>query len=74
VNPCILHRNNRTACPTYIIIIRLKEDALLPTRYLAVQINNCLKRTFVIKVAITDDFRNKWKQSHAIDAFRGQQR
>jgi len=33
-----------------------------------------LKRTFAIKVAITDDFCNKWKPSHAIDTFRGEQR
>jgi len=43
------------------------------SRYAAVRINNCLKRTFVIKVATTDDFRNKWKPScayHKIDTFR----
>jgi len=33
-----------------------------------------LKRTFVIKVTTTDDFCNKWKPSHAIDTFRGDQR
>jgi len=27
------------------------------------------KRTFVIKVATTDEFRNKWKPSRAIDTF-----
>jgi len=40
-------------------------------------INNCLKRTFVIEVATTDDFHNKWKPSrayHKIDTFRGKQR
>jgi len=46
--------------PTYVFIV-WKEDASLPAmfnHYAAVQINNCLKRTFVIKVAtmkITDD-------------------
>jgi len=47
---------------------------LYSTRYSAVQIINCLKRTFVIKVATTDDFRIKWKPSRAIDTFRGEQR
>jgi len=32
------------------------------------------KRTFVIKVATIDDFYSKWKPSHAIDTFRGEQR
>ena len=47
---------------------------LCSTRYSAVRINNCSKRTFVIKVATTDDFRNKWKPSRAIGTFRGEQR
>jgi len=34
----------------------------------------CLKRTFVIKVATTDDFCNKWKPSRGIGTFRGEQR
>jgi len=57
VNPFILHQNNYIVCPTYVFIV-WKEDALLPTHYAAVRINNCLKRTFVIKVAtmkITDE-------------------
>jgi len=57
VNPFILHWNNRTTCPTYIFIV-WKEDALCSTCYAAIRINNCLKTTFVIKVAamkITDD-------------------
>jgi len=33
-----------------------------------------LKRTFVIKVATSDDFCNKRKPSRAIDTFRGEQR
>jgi len=35
------------------------------------------KRTFIIKVATTDDFRNKWKLScayHKINTFHGEQR
>jgi len=51
-----------------------KEDASLPAHHAAVWINNCLKRTFVIKVVTTDNFRNKWKPSRAIDTFRGEQR
>ena len=47
---------------------------LCSTRYAAVRINNCLKRTFAIKVATTDDFCNKWKPSRAIDTFCGEQR
>jgi len=74
-------QNNCTARPTYVFIV-WKEDASLPAMFnclcssTAVQINNCLKRTFVINVAtmkITDDFRNKWKPSrayHKIDTFR----
>jgi len=57
VNPFILHRNNCTACPTYVFIV-WKEDASLSTCYATVRINYCLKRTFVIKVAtmkITDN-------------------
>jgi len=56
VNPFILHRNNRTARPTYVLIVTLRYQ-LCSTRYAAVQINYCFKRTFVIKVAtmkITD--------------------
>jgi len=53
----------------HLRIYRLKEDASLPTHCAAVRINNCLKRTFVIKVATTDDFRTKWKPSCAIDTF-----
>jgi len=50
---------------------------LCSTHYVAVQINNCLKRTSAIKVAtmkITDDFCYEWKPSHAyhkIETFRG---
>jgi len=58
----------------HLRIYRLKEDASLPARYLAVQTNNFLKRTFVIKVATTDDFHNKWKPSCAINTFCGEQR
>jgi len=60
VNPFILHRNNRTARPTYVFIV-LKEDASLPVMFnqLCSSTNQqLLKRTFVIKVAtmkITDD-------------------
>jgi len=63
VNPCLLHRNNRTARPTYIFIVY----TLLPAMFnpLCSSTNQQLfKRTFVIKVAtmkITDDFHNKWK-------------
>jgi len=32
VNPCILHLNNRTACPAYVIIA-WKEDASLPAMF-----------------------------------------
>jgi len=63
----------------HLRIYRLKEGASLSatvcsTRYSAVRNNNCLKRTFVIKVASTDDFRNKWKPLRAIDTFSGEQR
>jgi len=34
---------------------------------------NCLKRIFVTKEATTDDFRNKWKPSRAINTFCGEQ-
>jgi len=46
-------------------------------KMLRYQPNNCLKRTFAIKVATTDDFCSKWKPSrayHKIDTFRGEQR
>jgi len=58
----------------HLSIYRLKEGASLPKHHAAVQINNCLKRTFVIKVATTDGFLSKWKPSHAIDTFRDEQR
>jgi len=77
VNPCILHRNNCTVRPGHLHIFRLKEDASLPAMFnlLFSSTNQQLfKRTFVIKVATTDDFRNKWKLSGAIDTFRGEQR
>jgi len=32
VNPCILHRNNGTACPTYVFIV-WKENTLLPAMF-----------------------------------------
>jgi len=54
----------------HLRIYRLKEDALLPAMFnpLCSSTNhNYLKRTFIIKVATTDDFRNKWKPSRAID-------
>jgi len=61
VNPRILHQNNDTARPTYVFIILKKtlHCQLCSTSYAAVQINNCLKRTSAIKVAImkiTGDF------------------
>jgi len=58
VNPRILHRNNGTACPTYVVIV-WKEDVSLPAMFNPVWINNFLKRTSAIKVAtmkIMDDF------------------
>jgi len=59
----------------HLRIYRLKEDASLPAMFnlLFSSTNQQLfKRTFVIKIATTDDFRNKWKPSHAIDTFRGE--
>jgi len=82
VNPCIPHKNNRTACPTYIFII-WKEDASLPAMNPLCSSTNqqLFKRTFAfIKVAtmkFTDDFCYEWKLSHAyhkINTFRGEQR
>jgi len=61
----------------HLRIFRLKEDTSLPAIFnpLFSSMNQQLfKRTFVIKVATTDDFRNKWKPSHAIDTFHGEQR
>jgi len=63
----------RTPC-TYVFSSEKKSlrYQLCSTGYAAVRINNCLKRTSVIKVATTDDFRNKWKLSLAnykIDTF-----
>jgi len=56
----------------HLHIYRLKEDASLPAMLnLSVQIN---KWTFVIKVATTDNFRNKWKSSRAVETFCGEQR
>jgi len=55
------HAYNRTARLTYVFSSEKKtlRYQLCSTRYAAVRINNCLKRTFVIKIATTDDFRNK---------------
>jgi len=69
-----LKQSHRTSC---LCIFRLKEDASLPAMFnpLFSSTNQQLfKRTFLIKVATTDDFRNKWRPSHAIDTFRGEQR
>jgi len=55
----------------------VKEDASLPAMFnLLFNSTNqeLFKRTFVMKEATTDDFRNKWKPSRAIDIFRGEQR
>jgi len=60
----------------HLCIYHLKEGASLPAMFnpLFSSTNQQLfKRTFVIKVATTDDFRNKWKPSRAIDTFRGEQ-
>jgi len=66
VNPCILHHMPHL----HILVNVWKEDTSLPAmfnRFTAVQINNCLKRTSAIKVAIMKitDFRYKWKPSRA---------
>jgi len=53
----LVHRNNRTARPTYVFIV-WKEDASLPAMFnpLCSSTNQLLlKRTFVIKVEIMDD-------------------
>jgi len=56
----------------HLRIYRLKEDTSLPAMFNPL-INSTnqqlLKRTFVIKVATTDDFRNKWKPSRAMTLF-----
>jgi len=79
-NPCILHRNNGTACATYILII-CKEDASLPAMFnlLYSSTNQQLfKRISAIKVTtmkITDSFCYEWKLScayHKINTFRGE--
>jgi len=62
--------------PTYVFSSE-KKTLRYQTHYAAVEINNCLKRTFAIKVATTDNFRNEWKPSlsyHKIDSFRGEKR
>jgi len=66
--PCMLHGNNHTTRPIYVFLSEKKTllYQLCSTRYAAVRINNCLKRTFVIKVATTDNFCNKWKPYHKI--------
>ena len=53
-NPCIPKERNGAACPSY----RLKSEVsitlccqLCSTRYTAVRIKNCLKRTSAIKIA-----------------------
>jgi len=61
----------------HLRIYRLKEGISLPAMFnpLWSSTNQQLfKRTFVIKVATTDDFRNKWKPSCVIDTFRGEKR
>jgi len=66
-------RNNLTMRPTYCTYFHLTlRYQLCSTFYAVVQIEDCLKRTFVIKVATTDDFCNKWKPTRAyrkIDTF-----
>jgi len=71
-NPSILHRNNCTTRPIkYIYRKKTLRYQLCSIHYAAVRIKNCLKTTFV---ATTDDFRNKWTPSRAIDTFDGEQR
>jgi len=56
---------------------RLKENTSLPAMFnplFSSTNQQLLKKNFVIKVAITDDFRYKWKPSRAIYTFRGKQR
>jgi len=61
----------------YYLKRKMLRCQLCSTHYAAVQINNCLKRTFEIKAAamkIMDDFHYKWKPSrayHKIDTFYG---
>jgi len=43
-------------------------------RYQQYESKTVQKELIVITVATTDNFRNTWKPSHAIDTFRGEQR
>ena len=67
--PLVLHV--QLGPPTMRYLLRLCKTLrcwLCSTRYTAVRINNCLKRTSAMKVAtmkITDDFRCEWKPSRA---------
>jgi len=65
-----------SAPPGYhmIVIIKMIEIYNIATCYAAIRINNCLKRTFVVKVATTDNICNKWKPYRKIETFRGEQR
>jgi len=60
-----------------ILSISLKEDTSLPTMFspLFNSTNQQLfKKNFCNQRSRTDDFRNKWKPSRAIDTFRGEKR
>jgi len=68
VNPRTPHQNNGTMHPIYAYQLSSEKKTLCcqlcSTHYIAVRINNCLKRTSAIKVAtmkITDDFHYEWK-------------
>jgi len=71
------HTTSKQSHPApHLHIYRLKEGASLPAMFnlLFSSTNQQLfKKNFVIKVASTDDFHNKWKPSRAIDTFRGEQ-
>jgi len=79
VNPRILHRNNGTTCPTYILnFIVLKENASLPAMFNPLCSSTNLKKNFCNQSSlITDDFRYEWKPSrayHKINTFHGEKR
>jgi len=59
---------------SHLHIYRLKEGTSLPAMFDPLFSSMNQQRTFAIKVATTDDFRNKWKPSLTIDTFRGEQR
>jgi len=79
----LLHTYHRLSCDTYMYITRMHNVLSVGgtnynnVLYISLATVHCTGIWQFDKhnsYALTDDFRNKWKPSRAIDTFRGEQR